>query len=175
MAARLIISAHTDELIKLQQSHNDRPASLRYIYDRISAHVLGLALLGISTEQYGSLLIPVVMSKVPNEIRLQVARSSTDDIWKIEYSLNTIKKEVEVGETSEHVKTSEGSRKPFFWKTPNSIGKLAGRKQNTRESSEVFCFFFSARKIIILPPVKELRIQISVKNPGQGASMFKLF
>lgn len=57
-----------DELIKLQSNDNDRPASLRYIYDRISVHVRGLALLGISTEQYGSLLIPVVMSKLPNEI-----------------------------------------------------------------------------------------------------------
>ena len=38
-----IISAHMDELIKLQPSHNDRPASLRYIYDRISVHVRGLA------------------------------------------------------------------------------------------------------------------------------------
>lgn len=50
-----IISAHMDKLIKLQPSHNDRPASLRYIYDRISVHVRSLALLGISTEQYGKL------------------------------------------------------------------------------------------------------------------------
>ena len=96
-----IISAHMDELIKLQPSHNDRPASLRYIYDRISVHVRGLASLGISTEQYGSLLIPVVMSKLPNEIRLEVARNSTDEIWKIEDLLQTIKKEVEARETSE--------------------------------------------------------------------------
>ena len=69
-----------DELIKLQPSHNDRPASLRYIYDRITVHVPGLASLRISTEQYGSLLIPVVMSKLPNEIQLEVARNSTEEI-----------------------------------------------------------------------------------------------
>ena len=83
-----------DELIKLQPSHNDRPASLQYIYNRISVHVPGLASLGISTEQYGSLLIPVVMSKPSNEIRLEVARNSTEEIWKIEDLLHTIKKEV---------------------------------------------------------------------------------
>ena len=123
-----IISAHMDELIKLQPSHNDRPASLRYVYDQISVHVRGLASLGISTEQYGSLLIPVVMSKLPNEIRLQVARNTTDYIWKIEELLQTIKKEVEARETSEHVKTGESA---------NSIREFPGRKQSRRYSCEV--------------------------------------
>ena len=63
-----------EELMNIQPSNNDRPASLRHIYDRISVHVRGLASLGISTEQYGSLLIPVVMSKLPNEIRPQLYR-----------------------------------------------------------------------------------------------------
>ena len=107
-----------DELIKLQPSHNNRPASLRCIYDRISVHVRGLASLGISTEQYGSVLIPVVMSQLPNEIRLEVVRNSTNEIWKIEDLLQTIKREVEARETSEHVKTSEGSRKPPLGKLP---------------------------------------------------------
>ena len=113
-----IVSAHMDELIKLQPSHNDRPASLRYVYDQISVHVRGLSSLGISTDQYGSLLIPVVMSKLPEEIRLQVARNTTDEIWKIEDLLQTIKKEVEARETSEHVKTTESARKPPFVKPP---------------------------------------------------------
>lgn len=69
-----------------------RPAPLTYTYDQISVHVCGLASLGISTEQYGSLLIPIVMSKLPNENQLQVARNSTDDIWKIEDLLHMIRK-----------------------------------------------------------------------------------
>lgn len=84
-----------------------RPASLTYTYDQISVHVCGLALLGISTEQYGSLLIPIVMSKLPNENQLQVARNSTNDIWKIEDLLHMIKKEVEAHETSEQVEKNE--------------------------------------------------------------------
>ncbi|XP_068757562.1 uncharacterized protein [Montipora capricornis] len=119
-----IISAHMDEVIKLQPGHNDRPASLRYLYDRISVHVRGLASLGISTEQYGSLLIPVVMSKLPNEIRLEVARNSTNEIWKF---LQMIKKEVEARETSEHVKTSKSSRKPPLGKPPIPSANKFGR------------------------------------------------
>ena len=58
------------------------------------------------------------MSKLPSEIRLEVARNSTDEIWKIEDLLQTIKKEVEARETSKHVKTREGSRKLPLGKPP---------------------------------------------------------
>ena len=124
--------------MKLQPSHNDRPASLTYTYDWITVHVCGLASLGISTEQYGSLLIPIVMSKLLNENQLQVARNSTDDIWKIEDLLHTIKKEVEAHETSEQVEKNESPRKPPIGKPPSdSNSKLASRKQIWWETYQV--------------------------------------
>ncbi len=64
-------------------------------------HVRGLASLGVAADQYGSLLIPVIMSKLPSEIRLQVARKATSDVWKIDELLDTIKFEVEAREMSE--------------------------------------------------------------------------
>ena len=38
-----IITAHLDELIKITPCHNDRPTSLRYVFDQISVHTRGLA------------------------------------------------------------------------------------------------------------------------------------
>ena len=76
-----IITAHMDELIKITPCHNDRPTSLRYVFDQISVHTGGLASLGVFPEQYGSLLISIIMSKLPNEFRLHVARNSTDEVW----------------------------------------------------------------------------------------------
>ena len=46
-----IITAHMDELIKIAPCHNDRPTSLRYVFDQISVHTRGLASLGVSPEQ----------------------------------------------------------------------------------------------------------------------------
>ena len=125
-----IITTHMDELIKITPCHNDRPTSLRYVFDQISVHTRGLASLGVSPEQYGSLLIPIIMSKLPNEIRLQVARNSTDEVWKIEELLLTIKKEVEARETSEQVKTSENDRKPSTGKPPIPTASALFAKQN---------------------------------------------
>ncbi len=78
-----IISAHMDELLKIHTA-NDKPHSLRIIYDKISVHTRGLASLGVSSKEYGSLLIPGIMSKLPSEIRIEIARKSSDDVWKIE-------------------------------------------------------------------------------------------
>ena len=57
--------------------------------------------MGVNSDQYGSLLIPMIMSKLPTEIRLRVARESTEELWKIEDLMNVIKKEVEACEASE--------------------------------------------------------------------------
>lgn len=102
-----IISAHMDEILKLQPCSSDRPSSLRFLYDKLSVHVRGLSSLGVTAQEYGSLLIPIIMSKLPNEIRLEIARKSTTEVWKIEELLETIKGEIEAREASEAIKAQE--------------------------------------------------------------------
>ena len=68
-----IISAHLEEILKLQPCLTDRPSSLRFLYDKLSVHVRGLSSLGVSSQEYGSRLIPIIMSKLPNEIWLEIA------------------------------------------------------------------------------------------------------
>ena len=80
------------------------------MYDKISVHVRGLEALGVRAEQYGSFLIPVIMSKLPSEIRLQIARVTTQEVWNIEELLRVIKGEVEARELSDGIKIQE-SRK----------------------------------------------------------------
>ena len=69
----------------------------------MSIHVRGLGSLDVSSEQYGSMLIPIITTKLPNEIHLQVARKSSVKVWKIDEFLNTIKTEIEMREISEDV------------------------------------------------------------------------
>ena len=74
------ISAHIDELLKLPTCTWDKPGQLRTIYDKIKINVRGLESVGVKPEQYGSFLIPVIMSRLPAEVRLHVARVSTKDV-----------------------------------------------------------------------------------------------
>ena len=67
-----IISAHMQALLKLQSSENERFTDLRVIYDTIMVHIRGLESHGMSLDNYGSLLIPVIISRMPEDIALQV-------------------------------------------------------------------------------------------------------
>ena len=82
-----------DELLQLPACTNDRTSSLRYIYDNICVlfHICGQASQEVSADQYGSLLIPVIMEKLPNGIRLDIARKATGEVWKIDELLEAIK------------------------------------------------------------------------------------
>ena len=99
-----IITAHMDALLKVQGCNRDRPATLRLVCDKINVHVRGLHSLGMCSDQYGSLLIPVIMSKLPNDIRLRIARETTSEVWKIDELLDVIKTEVEAREASKESK-----------------------------------------------------------------------
>ena len=101
-----IIAAHMDELLKLPDCTADRPSALRNFYDRMTVHTRGLSSLGIDLCHYGSLLIPIVMLKLPNEVRLRMARQHHGTIWKVEDLLETIKVEAEVREASNLIKSN---------------------------------------------------------------------
>jgi hypothetical protein len=78
----------------------DKPSQLRFVYDKISVSVRGLEALGVASSQYGSLLIPIIMSKLPSEIRLHIARNTVDEVWNITDLLEVMRKEVEARELS---------------------------------------------------------------------------
>ena len=101
-----------EELMKIPAC-GDKPSQMRYVYDKVNVHVRGLESLGVNSEQYGSLLIPVIMAKLPNDVRVQVARCTKQDEWKIDALLDIILKEVEAREISDSVKVSDSEpRKP---------------------------------------------------------------
>ena len=83
------------------------------MYDKIRVHVRVLEALGVSPEQYGSLLIPILMSKLPNSLQLEVARKSTNEISKIDELLETIRREIEAREASDQVKLHDRDHPPI--------------------------------------------------------------
>ena len=121
-----VIATHMDELLKLSACQSvDRIGHLRYIFDQLNIHVHVLEALGVNSQQYGSLLIPIVMSKVPAEIRLIVARKTEHKVWELQEILETLKAEVEARELSIRVKTNENfvpgeNRKPISDRKPRS-------------------------------------------------------
>ena len=101
-----IILSHRDNLLKIPPCNDDIASHLRSICDKIYANIRELESLGVK-DQYGSFLISIIMSKIPPEIRLQIACVSVRTIWEVEELMNVIKGEVEAREISNHIKVTE--------------------------------------------------------------------
>ena len=146
-----IISAHMDEMSKLPSLHsNSRIQEVRSVLDRLTIHVRGLETLGVDAQRYGSLLIPIVMSKLPPDIRLNIARKTTNAVWEIRNILKILKVEVEAREASVRITTSDNNenRKPwernrFNAKSQTTTGVFYTEGNNSTGKSTILCVFCS--------------------------------
>ena len=74
----------------LPDSTVGRSSSLRNLYDCVTIHVRGLISLGVDLNHYGALLIPIILPKLPNEVKLIMARKHPGQVCKIQELLDTI-------------------------------------------------------------------------------------
>ena len=62
--------------------------------------------MGVHSKQYGSFLIPIIMAKRPDGIRIQVARNTSHDVWEMDYLLNLIQSEIDARKMNEKIKAT---------------------------------------------------------------------
>jgi hypothetical protein len=118
-----VIAAHMDKLLKLPSCSGGTSSSLRLIYNKVGVNVRGLEVIVVMAEQYGSLLIPVIMSKLPSDVRIQIARNTTKDVRDIRELLDVIQKEVEARKVCENIKThSDYQNKKSNAPVPRGLG-----------------------------------------------------
>ena len=76
-----IISVHMEELLKISPCVGDKPSSLQYAYDKINMNIRGLSAMDISLAQYGSQLIPIIMTKLtPKLLHLRIAKETKNEV-----------------------------------------------------------------------------------------------
>ena len=76
-----------NELIKLNKVNGSNVTELRELYDHIESNIRALKTVGIQQENFGSLLIAIILEKIPNVIRLQISRQLGKENWNIDKSL----------------------------------------------------------------------------------------
>ena len=94
--------------MKLPNCAGDKLSQLRVVYDKINVNTRCLEALGIKSDQYGCFLIPIIVSKLPDDVRLQIARVTTRDVWDVSELMKVMKTEVEAQEISSTVRVSGG-------------------------------------------------------------------
>ena len=137
---QLLISSHMQTLLSLEKVSNLRNiSSLRQIYDNLEIQIRSLENLSIDSQQYGPLLIPVLMQKIPEELSLIISRKFNDvDCWNIKTVLNVLKTEIQAREKSNFNREEN----PFTAETLYSSGNLGvHNKPMNNLDNNLLCIF----------------------------------
>ena len=154
------MAAHVEKLLKLPNCSNDQASSLHFLYDKVMVHTQGLSSLGVKIQQYGSVLIPVLMSKLPPDVRICMASEQEEDIWDINELMKTIQREVEARESSEgtHFNFTKPRRNPL----PSQGYSASSLTAQNQLIKYVYCTgsHFSAS----YPTIKEIKEAILMRS-----------
>ena len=92
---QLVISTHMSKLMKLKEVRSTNAKELRSLYDKVESNVRALTSLGVVRAQVGPMLIPIILEKLPDTIRLQVSRGlGNSEGWKIDDFLKQVEEEI---------------------------------------------------------------------------------
>ncbi|XP_069107368.1 uncharacterized protein [Argopecten irradians] len=95
-----IRSAHMQALLEVPTPRNT-PESMRMFYDRTEILIRGLESLGQDQDNYGCLLIPVILNKLPGEIRKNLTREHGMNNWTLGELRKCLFKEISIMEAGQ--------------------------------------------------------------------------
>lgn len=109
-----IIFSHIQKLLNISVSptiKQNNVASLWKVQDDLLTHIRSLRSLGIDGDQYGVILTPMILSRLPAELRMEWAREGEGKESNLSWLLEFLKKEIERRERS---RTFEDDSKPIL-------------------------------------------------------------
>ena len=150
----MIQHAHINQLINLQPIFNeDNVTRLRSFRDQIEAHYRGLEAISVDKLTYSKIVVPVLMEKLPKQIRIGMVRSAGKSMleWSVDEMISALDLELEVREChTSLLKTgivgasSEGRRPKEVSKMGSSASALFTTEDGWKKTNEKLCVFCCA-------------------------------
>ena len=123
-----IISRHMDTLMGLEAVvSNNNTKALRHLYDMVESNIRSLRALGVAADSYGNLLSPILVNKLPNELRLIIGRKIGDGDWELETILKELVLEIEARERTSACATSSNPPTKRQSKEPGTAATLLSK------------------------------------------------
>ena len=141
-----IVEAHMKALSEISSPSNTL-SSLQLYYDTIQAHLRGLAALGKTEDSFATMLIPAILSKLPVDIRRNLARDHGNKAWTMTEVKEAILKEIAVLECSWSSPKAPSTMSTTLLTNTSGHHMPPPPHQGTNKSACVFCkgLHFSGR------------------------------
>ena len=135
---QVLISAHMEALVALPRvksmSHLNE---LRSMYDQIETTVRNLRSLKVDTNTYGSLLVPLLIEKLPGDLTMIISRKFGNNVWNLDDLLSYFKQEIQAKERCTSSKIKNDDTKDYSF---TAAGLHAQHNYNNyRNNRCVFC------------------------------------
>ena len=91
-------------MIKLDPIIQPSVKEMRTLHDTIENNVRALRSLGINYEHFGHLLVPIMLEKLPNTMKLPISRKLEKENWNKEQFLSAINHEITARKNFEYLK-----------------------------------------------------------------------
>lgn len=95
---QVVIAAHFDEILNLEMPETN-PKALRRFVDAVEKHIRSLVALGQDEAQYANVLVPMLLRKIPAEVKLEITRTKGNVPWDLQKLRKLLSDEVAARET----------------------------------------------------------------------------
>ena len=89
----LIVFSHVQALLSTSTPNGTNVTELMMFRDKLVAHIRSLAAMGIESEKFGVILTPIIVSRLPEEIRLEWSRDSEKKEADLDFLMEFLEKE----------------------------------------------------------------------------------
>ena len=97
------VSTHMEKLANLRIPSSDANITgLRKLFDEIESNVRSLESLGVEANNYGSLLVPIIMNRLPHQLKLVASLNLSSDLWDLAELRKIMKLEITARENCEY-------------------------------------------------------------------------
>jgi len=135
---QVLITANMEALLKLNKVKGKDLHSLRKLYNEVENCLRSLKSLKVETSTYGSLLLPLLREKLPEDFILQIGRRFGSNVWTLDGFMNFFEEELSTAENCfPTTRRSESTNNEFT--TSSFYGQVDQHRGFSQKSLCVYC------------------------------------
>ncbi len=105
---KIIVHSHIEALMSVNTVTTDKDVKgLRILVDTIDTNVRSLKNLSYNLKEYGPFLNPMIMTKLPDEVRSAISKKVKDEVWELATILEITKADLNAREQCAQMNTRQ--------------------------------------------------------------------